>query len=171
MRRQSIGPLVLVAAALSLFLVRPVPVSSAHGPDHRPPHAFQIVEATIPEIQDAFAAHRIDSKRLTRQYLDRIAAYDLNGPDLNAFIRVNPYALATAQRAQRHGHGHLGPMFGIPVLLKDNVDTADMPTTAGSVALAGSRPPDDAFIAKKLRQAGAIVRNSVGTAWNSSSRR
>ena len=159
MRRQSIGPLVVVAAALSLFLVRPVPVSSAHGPGYRPPQPFQIVEATIPEIQHAFATHRLDSKQLTKEYLDRIAAYDLNGPDLNAFIQVNPYALATAQwldvlRAQHHGHG---PLFGIPVLLKDNVDTADMPTTAGSVALAGSRPPDDAFIAKKLRQAGAIV--------------
>lgn len=120
------------------------------------PRSFELVEATIPDIQAAFDTHFLDSKQLTKLYLDRIDAYN---PMLDAVGYVNPMAVDTAHwldfaRAQGKAHGLL---WGIPVLLKDNIDTADMPTTAGSVALAGSIPPDDAFITKKLRAAGAIV--------------
>jgi amidase len=92
-------------------------------------------------------------------YLNRIAAYDHTGPLLNSFIHIKANALEEARardRDRHHGLAH-GPLFGIPILLKDNIDTADMPTTAGSVALAGSIPPNDAFITEKLREAGAII--------------
>jgi amidase len=92
-------------------------------------------------------------------YLARIAAYDDVGPTLNALLHVNARATAEARQldALRHPGRARSPLYGIPVLLKDNIDTADMPTTAGSVALEGSVPPDDAFITRKLREAGAIV--------------
>jgi amidase len=107
----------------------------------------------------------LTSEQLVRMYGARIAAYDQAGqagPGIHAFLYLNPHALAEARQldAQRHsGPAGLapGPFYGIPVLLKDNIDAAGMPTTAGSLALAGSLPPDDAFITRKLRQAGAIL--------------
>ena len=93
-------------------------------------------------------------------YLARIAAYDKTGPGINAFLLVNPNAEAEARALDDdgdHGDRSRGPLFGIPVLLKDNIDTHDMPTTAGSVALAGSIPPDDATVTRRLRQAGAVI--------------
>lgn len=146
--------LLLVVAAVTL-LVNPVQTKGAGTPSATP-RSFHLVEATIPQIQDAFETHFLNSKQLMKLYLDRIAAYD---PFLNAFGTLNPDAVETAHwldvaRAQGKAHG---PLWGIPVLLKDNVNTFDMTTTAGSVALAGSFPPDDAFITKKLREAGAII--------------
>src|SRR5919112_4019107 len=123
------------------------------------PSSLQLVEASVPELQLALRAHLITSEQLVQMYLNRIAAYDKVGPQLNAFIHINANALeeARARDLDRHrGLAH-GPLFGIPVLLKDNIDTTDMPTTAGSVALAGSIPPNDAFITRKLREAGAII--------------
>src|SRR5436305_14131836 len=100
----------------------------------------------------------ITPAQLVQMYHARIAAYDKAGPHVNAFLFVNPKAEAQARALGKQPDGdNSRPLFGIPVLLKDNIDTADMPTTAGSVALAGSIPPDDAFITKKLRQAGAII--------------
>jgi amidase len=123
------------------------------------PSSLQLVEATVPQLQLALRSRLITSEQLVTMYLDRIAAYDDAGPMLNAFIHLNADALdeARARDADRNrGLAH-GLLFGIPVLLKDNIDTADMPTTAGSVSLAGSIPPDDAFIARRLREAGAII--------------
>ena len=145
----------LVAVAAVTLLASRVQTQGV-GTKFATPRSFQLVEATIPEIQAAFETHFLDSKQLVKLYLDRVAAYD---PFLNAFGTINPAAVETAHwldvaRAQRQAHG---PLWGIPVLLKDNVDTFDMPTTAGSVALEGSIPPDDAFITRKLREAGAIV--------------
>jgi amidase len=123
------------------------------------PGSLQLVEASVPELQLALQARLITSEQLVQMYLNRIAAYDKVGPQLNSFIHINANALeeARARDLDRHrGLAH-GPLFGIPVLLKDNIDTADMPTTAGSVALAGSIPPNDAFITEKLREAGAII--------------
>ena len=119
---------------------------------------LDLVEATVPELLKALQTRLVTSEQLVNMYLARIAAYDNAGPRLNAFLTVNPNAAATARAldAARHGVAR-SPLYGIPVLLKDNVDTADMPTTAGSVALQGSIPPDDAFIARKLRAAGAII--------------
>jgi amidase len=123
------------------------------------PQGLQLVEATVSQLQEALRARLLTSEQLVQMYLDRVEAYDDAGPMLNAFLHVNEGALAIARARdldRSRGRAH-GPLFGIPVLLKDNIDTADMPTTAGSVSLAGSTPPRDAFITRKLRQAGAII--------------
>src|SRR5882757_9896500 len=142
--------------------------SIAHARDR---DRFQLVEATIAEIHDAFRSGALTPEELVRMYFARIAAYDQSGPQLNSFMHVNEHALSAA-RALRvddlddagrakdedgEGHGRKKPLFGVPVILKDNIDTADMPTTAGSVALGGSIPAKDAFITRKLRRAGAII--------------
>ena len=120
---------------------------------------LQLVEASVPELQLALTSRLITSEQLVQMYLNRIAAYDDAGPMLNSFIQLNPNALeeARARDRDRHrGRAH-GPLFGIPVLLKDNINTLDMPTTAGSLSLQGSIPPTDAFITQKLHEAGAII--------------
>lgn len=145
----------LVLILTVAVLAQPVPGQQATGPAN----SLQLVEASIPELQQALRTRLITSEQLTQMYLNRIAAYDKVGPLLNAFIHLNANALDEARARdldRQRGRAH-GPLFGIPVLLKDNVDTADMPTTAGSVALAGSVPPNDAFITEKLREAGAII--------------
>ena len=101
--------------------------------------------------------HRLTYEQLVRLYLRRIEAYDRAGPKLNSIRHLNPKAIEIAKERDRHRAGHHGPLYGIPVLLKDNIDTADEPTTAGSVALANSMPPRDAFITRKLREAGAVI--------------
>jgi len=115
--------------------------------------------ATIEDLNTAFDAGTLTSERLVELYLARIEAYDQQGPALNAVLWLNDEALATARAldAERSRSGPRSPLHGIPVVLKDNIDTADMPTTAGSLLLAGSIPPDDAFIVKQLRDAGAII--------------
>jgi amidase len=120
---------------------------------------LDLVEATVQQLQHALQTKLVTSEQLVEMYLARIAAYDDAGPGINAYLHVNARALAEARQldALRHPGRTRSPLYGIPVLLKDNIDTADMPTTAGSVALAGSVPPDDAFIARKLREAGAII--------------
>ena len=102
---------------------------------------------------------RVTSAELVDAYLARIAAYEHAGPELNALLALNPLARDRAEQMDRERatRGPRGPLHGIPVILKDNFDTADMPTTAGSVALAGYIPPDDAFQVRKLREAGAII--------------
>lgn len=118
-----------------------------------------VTEAMIPELQEAMESGRATSVDITSAYLARIAAYDRAGPRLNAILRLNPHALADAERldAERATRGPRGPLHGIPVLLKDNYDTFDMPTSAGSLPLAGLVPPDDAFQVRKLREAGAVI--------------
>ena len=115
--------------------------------------------ATIEDLNAAFDSGTLTSERLVELYLARIEAYDQQGPALNAILWLNDAALATARAldAERRATGPRSPLHGIPVVLKDNIDTFDMPTTAGSLLLAGSIPPDDAFIVKKLRDAGAII--------------
>ena len=132
---------------------------SAQRGGHQGTAQLQLVEATVPELLKALQTGLVTSEQLVQMYLARIAAYDDAGPKLNAFLTVNPNALAEARELDRTRHPGIArsPLYGIPVLLKDNVDTADMPTTAGSVALEGSIPPDDAFITQKLRDAGAII--------------
>src|SRR5262245_24642860 len=148
--------LVLVSIAL---LARPEPVPAQPADPAGARQGFQLVEATLAKIQRALRSGVITSEQLVQMYLARIAAYDDGGPRLNAFIHLNEAALDDARardHERKHGGGR-GPLFGVPVLLKDNIDTDDMPTTAGSVALAGSIPPDDASIAARLRDAGAII--------------
>lgn len=147
--------LALVLMITIALFAQPIP---AQGPFGRQRN-LQLVEASVPELQLALRSRLVTSEELVQMYLNRIAAYDKTGPLLNAFIHINANALDEARardRDRNRGLAH-GPLFGIPVLLKDNIDTEDMPTTAGSVALAGSIPPNDAFITEKLREAGAII--------------
>jgi amidase len=120
---------------------------------------FDLVEATIPQMLKAMQTGLLTSEMLVQMYLARIAAYDDGGPALNSYLHVNPNAVSDAMQldALRPSGIARAPLYGIPVALKDNVDTADMPTTAGSVALAGSIPGRDAFITEKLRDAGAVI--------------
>jgi amidase len=120
---------------------------------------FEVAESTIGEQQRALTEGRITSKALVQAYLDRIAAFDQQGPRLNAIISLNPNALKEAEALDRErtAKGARGPLHGIPVIVKDNYGTADMPTTAGTLALIGFTPASDAFQVKKLREAGAII--------------
>lgn len=122
---------------------------------------LQLVEATIDDIQKAFRSGDLTPEDLVRMYLARIAAYDQAGPRLNSFMHVNRNAVADARALGDDGaedeDAPRSPLFGIPVILKDNIATTDMPTTAGSIALGRSLPRRDAFIYRKLRRAGAIV--------------
>ena len=117
------------------------------------------MEKSIPELGAALDSGAVTSHSLVQAYLERIERYDHTGPALNAMIAINPRALADADAldAERRAGHRRGPLHGIPVVIKDNYDTADMPTTAGSIALNGSRPERDAFQVRKLRDAGAII--------------
>jgi amidase len=121
--------------------------------------SFVLEEATISSIHAALAERRITCVQLVQAYLDRIAAYDDRGPALKAVISINDQALSLAADMDRarDGNAPRPPLHCVPILLKDNFDTADMPTTGGSVTLKASRPPDDAFVVVRLRRAGAIV--------------
>jgi amidase len=114
---------------------------------------------TIADLNAAMTKGTETSERLTQMFLARIDAYDRKGPALRAVIAVNPKALDTARAmdAERKAKGPRGPFHGIPIVLKDNIDTSDMATTGGSLLLEGSVPPDDAFVVKKLRAAGAVI--------------
>ncbi|HEX9562666.1 MAG TPA: amidase family protein [Gemmatimonadaceae bacterium] len=118
-----------------------------------------VVEATIPDLQRGMGEGRFTALDLTRAYLARIAAYDQAGPALNALIRLNPAAEreASARDAERRAGRVRGPLHGIPVILKDNFNTADLPTTGSTLALATHVPPEDAFLVKRLREAGAVI--------------
>jgi amidase len=120
---------------------------------------FSIETATIESYHAALLAGEITARELVEAYLARIAAYDKRGPAVNAVIAVNPRApeIADELDARQRRRGLAGPLHGVPVLLKDNINTYDMPTTAGSLSLEGWRPRDDAFVAARLRAAGAIV--------------
>jgi len=120
---------------------------------------YNAFEKTIAQLQADMAAGRTTSAELVQFYVARIAAYDQAGPRLNAIITLNPRATdqARALDAERRQRRTRGPLHGIPLLVKDNFDTADMPTTGGSLALKGVVPGRDAFQIRKLRQAGAII--------------
>jgi Asp-tRNA(Asn)/Glu-tRNA(Gln) amidotransferase A subunit family amidase len=120
---------------------------------------IEVHEATIADLQAAMTAGRTTSRALVDAYLARIAAYDARGPQINAMVRVNPNARAEAARldTERRQGRVRGPLHGIPIILKDNFDTADMPTSGGALALANHRPKEDAFVVRKLRDAGAVI--------------
>lgn len=119
----------------------------------------KLMEATIKEIHQLMESGEITARELVAFYLERIEAYDQQGPKLNAVIKINPKALDIAEELdrKRKQSGFVGPLHGIPVLLKDNVDTKDLETTAGSLSLEGMIPKEDAFITKRMKEAGAIV--------------
>ena len=134
--------------------------AGCEAPAPEPPaRLFTLEEATVADIEAAFEAGALSCPTLVRMYLDRIAAYDDAGPLLNSIITVNPRALDVAREleVERTAGGARGPLHCIPVLLKDNIDTADMPTTNGTVILRDAMPPDDAYVTRALREAGAIV--------------
>ena len=118
-----------------------------------------VVELSITELQDLMESGRATSVEITQAYLDRIEAYDQRGPVINSMVWLSPMALlqAAALDQERSERGPRGPMHGIPVILKDNYDTPEMPTTAGSLALASNYAPDDAFQVARLREAGAVI--------------
>jgi amidase len=126
-----------------------------------PVHADRIplATATVADLNAAFKSGELTSEQLVKLYLARIDAYDKRGPKINAVITLNPKALeiARALDKERKQKGPRSPLHGIPIVLKDNFDTFDLPTTGGSLMLEGSIPPDDAFVVKKLRDAGAII--------------
>jgi len=117
-------------------------------------------ELTIVELQQKMRSGEYTARIITRMYLERVEKLDKQGPTINAVIELNPYALkiADALDAEREARGSRGPLHGIPVMLKDNIATADqMMTTAGSLALAGSIASQDSTVAQRLREAGAIM--------------
>ena len=144
----------VVALACALW------VAAGHAQNGRQPAArFQVVEASVADIHAAFARGTLTARALTQQYLDRIEAYDQRGPSLNSIITINPHALEDAARldAQFKRTGPVGPLHGIPILVKDEIDTAGMPTTLGTLVFRDYRPPADAFVVARLRKAGAII--------------
>jgi amidase len=133
------------------------PAAGRAAPSGAAPPSLQVEEATVAELQAGMASGRFTARQLAEAHLARIAAID---PQLRSVLEVNPDALAIAGAldAERREKGARGPLHGIPVLLKDNVATADrMETTAGSLALLGVKPPRDAFLVERLRAAGAVV--------------
>ena len=120
---------------------------------------LDLQSATIPDVQRAMAAGRVTSAELVDAYEARIAAYDTSGAKLNSIRELNPRAREQAEALDaERAAGHVrGPLHGIPVLLKDNYNTADQPTTAGSIALEGVVPKDDSTVTQKLREAGAVI--------------
>lgn len=122
------------------------------------PDAFEIVETTIADIHAAYRSGRLTARQLVQAYLDRIEAYDRNGPAINSVISVNPRALEEADRldAAFKASGPVGPLHGIPVIVKDQADVAEMPTTMGSVLFRDHMPGRDGFVVARLKEAGVI---------------
>ena len=149
MKRLLLGPCLLLAA-------------TAHAKEKKaPPPPFTVVEASISDMQKALAEHRVTSRELVQQYLVRIGTYE---DKLNAAITVNPKALEEAdaldrERAQKKIRG---PLHGVPIALKDNIHTTNMPTTGGALAFDGYVPPYEATVTRNLREAGAIIIAKTG---------
>ena len=123
--------------------------------------SFHLVEATISDIEQAYRSHLLAPEQLVEMYQDRITAYDglATTPHLSSYMHLNDHAIDSANQLDNHDDDARRdlPLFGVPMILKDNINTFDMPTTAGSVALGLSMPPHDATVAAKLRKAGAII--------------
>ncbi len=156
----------LVPGAVRGVSAAPDPAAGTSGgaagpaaPSAEPP-PFELEETTVADLQKRMADGALTSERVVRLYLDRIAALDRQGPELGSIIELNPEAteIARALDRERQAKGPRGPLHGIPILLKDNIDTTDRTTTtAGSLALEGSIPPQDAPLARRLREAGAVL--------------
>ena len=159
-RRSAIGAAGAVAAGVTATVNDRARAESLDANAFTPPAAFELDELTTTELQTAMSSGKYTAQSITRKYLDRIDDLDKHGPAVNAVIEVNPDALAIASEMDRERKaGRVrGPLHGIPVLIKDNIDTHDrMMTTAGSLALEGSIAPQDSTVAKKLRDAGAVI--------------
>ena len=161
-RRTFLNRVAVVGAAAAGGMATPAVAAAAartrfHPAPATPP--FDLEEITVAELQAGMASGRYTARGVVEQYLARIAAMDRTGPSLRSIIETNPDAIELAEQLDREraAKGARGPLHGIPVLLKDNIDTADrMTTTAGSLALDGSIPSQDSHVAERLRAAGAI---------------
>lgn len=144
-----------MATVATVALLSAAPLSSMPAAAKQ----MSLDQMTIADINAAFNAGTLTAEKLVTLTLARIAAYDEKGPGLNAVMAINPQALeiARALDAERKAKGPRSPLHGIPMVFKDNFDTVDMPTTGGSILLEGNMPPNDAFVVKKLRDAGAII--------------
>ena len=153
------GPRRIAAAFLLLF----VSGCSAGSPDSPPPSGdsaqFRLIEATIADIHAAYQSKQLTARKLVELYLARIEAYDRNGPNINSIITINRGALEDADRLDKAfaSSGLVGPLHGIPIVLKDQIDAEGMPTTLGSVLFKDYQPGRDAFVTRKLKDAGAII--------------
>lgn len=166
-RRVFLRTSLLGSAAIATAAAKPLAVRGAggDGPSNSVLYsgdvpAFELDEVTISDLQDAMKSGKMTSRSITEKYLARIDQIDKQGPALNAIIELNPDALsiADAMDAERKSKGPRGALHGVPILVKDNIDTADkMMTTAGSLALLGSKAPKDSTVAQKLRDAGAVI--------------
>src|SRR5262249_10619680 len=123
------------------------------------PQAFHLEEATIDSVHNAYRSGRLTARQLVQLYLNRIEAYDKKGPAINAIININRSALDEGDRLDRafKASGFVGPLHGIPVILKDQFDAKGLPTTLGSILFQDYYPDRDSFVAEKLRKAGAII--------------
>jgi len=149
------GALTLASPAVILRAENPAPSKTASGKG-----AFELEEVTIAELQAGMKSGKWTARSLAEKYLSRIEKIDKQGPSINAIIELNPDALSIADSLdrERKAKGVRGPLHGIPVLIKDNIGTADrMTTTAGSLALVGSIALKDSFVAQRLRAAGAVI--------------
>ncbi len=162
-RRRFIGATALGGAALAVVPTACEREGSTESPtrgDASTVEAFQLDEVTVDELQRSMESGERSARSITELYLSRIEALDRQGPELRSIIEMNPDALQIADESdeERRSNGPRGPLHGIPIAIKDNIDTSDgMTTTAGSLALEGSRPLRDSFVAQKLREAGAII--------------
>jgi amidase len=155
----AIGGAAAALASANSFAASTAISASPQNPAAAVP-SFELDEITIEELQQGISSGKYTARSIAEKYLARIEAIDRSGPTLRSVIETNPDALALADALdkERREHGPRGPLHGIPVLIKDNIDTADgMMTTAGSLALVGAKPPKDSFVARKLRDAGALI--------------
>jgi amidase len=160
LRLGALGGLAVAAASSGTSAARVAenrPRPEAATPDVKP---FELDETSIADLRAAMTKGRLTARSAAEKYLERIEEVDRRGPGLNSVIEVNPDALKIAEALDREAkeRGPRGPLHGVPVLIKDNIDTADrMQTTAGSLALVGARPARDAFVVERLRAAGAVI--------------
>jgi amidase len=165
-RREFLRTSLLGTAAIATAAARPLAARGASEAAASPVvhsgdvPAFELDEITITDLQEGMKSGKFTARSITEKYLARIDAIDKQGPAINAIIELNPDALsiADAMDKERKDKGPRGPLHGIPILIKDNIDTADkMMTTAGSLALLGSHAPKDSTVAQRLRDAGAVI--------------
>ena len=144
-----------VAAVFPSFAKAEVPHIISH-----PIKPSELDEITVAELQEGLRTGKYTARSLTEEYLARIDKIDKSGPSVNSIIELNPDALKIADELdrERKEKGPRGPMYGIPAVIKDNIATADrMMTTAGSLALVGSKPPEDSFVVQQMRKAGVVL--------------
>jgi amidase len=147
---------ILIIVLLALMLT---PAGAQGPPRAQAAATFDVMEKSFADLQEPMQSGVVTSRQLVEAYLARIAAYDKQGPALNAIVTLNPEALSTADAldTERRTRGPRGPLHGIPIVVKDNYETIEMPTSAGSIALLSFHPQSDAFMVRRLKDAGAVI--------------